>query len=185
MIAGRRFNTSIPSSEWHNYELDLQLVLDLNNASRDADRINAKISLFDCCTARIGSLSITHVRLDRSALTVQRQLAGDNPSVDSGPSDLRRMKADERIAFTLQDLRMHGVLDFRLLLRAQFVVLDKRELAGINGKGYLQRIAVIDAASRKWCRHPMIVARCGEQAGLPYVNLQRAVFDIDRPIGGS
>jgi len=48
MIAGRRFDASLLLSDWYNYELDLQLVLDLDNATRDADRINAKISLFDC-----------------------------------------------------------------------------------------------------------------------------------------
>ncbi len=90
------------------------------------------------------------------------------------------MKADERIAFTLRDLGMHGLLDFRLRIRAQFVVFDKRELAGVNGKGRLREIAVIESASGKWCGYPMIVARRGEQTGLPPVNLQDAVVGIDR-----
>ena len=160
MIAGRRFNANL-LSDWHNYELDFQLVLDFHNATRNADWINAKISLFDCRTARVGSFCIVHLRPDRSALTVERQLTGDKPVVDPGHFDLRRMKADERIAFALQDLSVHGVLNVRLLLRAQLVVFDKRELAGVNGKGYLREIAVIEAASGKRCGYPVIVTRRG------------------------
>jgi hypothetical protein len=93
------------------------------------------------------------------------------------------MKADERIALTLQNLGMHGVLDFPLLLCAQFVVFDKRELASVNGEGYLRKIPVIEAASGKWCRYPMIVTRRGEQTCLPHVNLLGAVVGIDRSIG--
>ena len=48
MIAGRRFNASPLLSDWHNYELDFQLVLDPHNATPDGDWINAKIRLFDC-----------------------------------------------------------------------------------------------------------------------------------------
>jgi hypothetical protein len=79
--------------------------------------------------------------------------------VDFGLVDLRKMKTDDWIAVALEDLGMHGVLNFQLLLRAQFVLLDKRELAGVNGKGYLRKITVIEAASGKRCEHPMIVTR--------------------------
>jgi hypothetical protein len=44
MIAGRRFNANL-LSDWHNYELDFQLVLDFHNATRNADWIDAKICL--------------------------------------------------------------------------------------------------------------------------------------------
>jgi hypothetical protein len=69
--------------------------------------------------------------------------------VDSGLFDLRRMKANERMAFTLQDFGMHGVLNFRLLLRAQLTVFDKHDLAGVNGEGYLRRIAAIELPPAK------------------------------------
>ena len=109
-------------SEWHNYEIDLQLVLDLDRATRDANRINTKISLFDLCMSRVSSIFNPHIRLDRFGLTVERQITGDNPMIRSCLLDLHGVKADERIGFTLQDLCMHGVLDFRLLLRTQFVL---------------------------------------------------------------
>src|SRR5260370_19814859 len=182
MIAGRTFNVSLLLWDWHNYELDFQLVLDLHNATRDAGWMNAKISLFDCRTARVGSFRIVHVRPDGSALTVECQLTGDKPVVDCGLFDLRRMKADKRIAFALQDLGMHGMLNFRLLLRAQFAVFDQHELAGVNGKGYLREIAVIEAAFGKRCGYPMIVTRGGEQTCLTHVNLQDAMVGIDPSI---
>ncbi len=163
MIAGRTFNVSLLLWDWRNYELDFQLVLDLHNATRDSDWMNAKISLFDCRTARVGPFCIVHVRPDGSALTVECQLTGDKPVVDCGLFDLGRMKADERIAFALQDLGMHGMLNLRLLLRAQFAVFDQHELVGVNGKGYLREIAVIEAAFGKRRGHPMIVTRRGEQ----------------------
>ena len=47
MIAGRIFKANFLLSDWHNYELDLQLVLDPDNATRDADWINAEISLYN------------------------------------------------------------------------------------------------------------------------------------------
>jgi hypothetical protein len=75
------------------------------------------------------------------------------------------------------------VLNFRLLLRAQFAVFDKRELAGVNGKGYLRKITIIEAASGKRCDHPVIVTRSREETCLTHVNLQSAVVCIDRSIG--
>src|SRR5258708_14754432 len=78
---------------------------------------------------------------------------------------------------------MHGVLNFRLLLRAQSVVFDKRELAGVNGKGDLREIDVIEAAFGKRCGYPVIVTRRGEQTCLTHVNLQAAVVGIDSSIG--
>ena len=100
MIAGRRFNGNLLSDR-HNYKLDVQLILDLHSATPYADWINAEIGLFDCRTARVGSFCTMHLRQNWSALTMQRQFTGDKPMVGSGLFDLRRMKADERIAFTL------------------------------------------------------------------------------------
>jgi hypothetical protein len=40
-------------------------------------------------------------------------------------------------------------VDFRLLRRTQFVVLQKHQLASVNGKGHLRGITVIEAASSK------------------------------------
>jgi hypothetical protein len=136
-------------SDWHNYELDLQLIFDLDYTTRAADWTNAEISLLDLRTAGVSSIFTPHICQDRPALAVKRQLTRDNPLVNSGLFELRGMKAYKRVAFTLQDLGVHGALDFRLLRRTQFVVLQKHQLASVNGKGHLRGITVIEAASSK------------------------------------
>lgn len=177
------FDSGDAASDGHNGELNLQFVFHFDQPPGDRDGMNAEVGLLDLAAAGVSFRLFVDGGADLVSLPVKTQATYDQPSALAGFGDGGGTETDVWEAVALQDIGLHGALNFRLLRRAQiFVVLD-RQFAGLDAEPDVRRIGFLQTSLHDRCGDPVLMTGSGEQSGSAYMDAERAACGVNWPFG--